>query len=213
MLPFAILVVAISKAFVRNAVAQNNDLNHTSRFNYKEITMKTIHLTKAGQGKHFLFGTDVTTVRASSSDTSGKMLMLEVTVPAGGGPPVLHRHEYTEIFYFFEGEFEVKTADEAFVVSTLQLNPGDTLSVPSKAWHTFKNVGSIPGRFLVIHSPPVMEGVLGQLGLPIEDPQNLPTLAGPPSPEAMEQLLQTLSKYMEFLPPEKVSSKEPVAAK
>jgi mannose-6-phosphate isomerase-like protein (cupin superfamily) len=168
--------------------------------------MKTIHLTKAGQGKHFLFGTDVTTIRASSGDTSGKMLMLEVTVPAGGGPPVLHRHEYTEIFYFLEGEFTVSTADEQSVLSTLRLNPGDTLSVPSLAWHTFKNVGSIPGKFLVIHSPPVMEQVLEQLGLPIKDPQNLPTPAGPPSPEAMEQLLQTLSKYMEFLPPEKVSS-------
>lgn len=173
--------------------------------------MKTLHLTKAGQGKHFLFGTDVTTVRASGSDTSGKMLMLEVTVPAGGGPPVLHRHEYTEIFYFLEGEFEVSMADEALAVSTLRLKPGDTLSVPSKAWHNFKNVGNIPGKFLVIHSPPVMEEVLGQLGLPIEDPKNPPTPAGPPSPEAMEQLLQTLSKYMEFLPPEKVSSRELVS--
>lgn len=173
--------------------------------------MKTIHLTKAGQGKHFLFGTDVMTIRASSDTTSGKMLMLEVTVPAGGGPPVLHRHEYTEIFYFLAGEFEVSTADEQLTVSTLQLKPGDTLSVPSMAWHTFKNVGSIPGKFLVIHSLPVMEEVLGQLGLPIEDLQNPPTPPGPPSPEAMEQLLQTLSKYMEFLPPEKVSSKELVS--
>jgi mannose-6-phosphate isomerase-like protein (cupin superfamily) len=173
--------------------------------------MKTIHLTKAGQGKHFLFGTDVTTVRASSNDTSGKMLMLEVTVPAGGGPPVLHRHEYTEIFYFLEGEFEVRTADDEFVVSTLRLNPGDALSVPSRAWHTFKNVGNIPGKFLVIHSPPVMEEVLEQLGLPIEDIQSPPKPAGPPSPGAMDQLLQTLSKYMEFLPPEKVSSEKLVS--
>ncbi len=173
--------------------------------------MKTLHLTKAGQGKHFLFGTDVTTVRASGNDTSGKMLLLEVTVPAGGGPPVLHRHEYTEIFYFLEGEFEVSTADEALAVSTLRLKPGDTLSVPSKAWHNFKNVSNIPGKFLVIHSPPVMQEVLEQLGQPLEDPKNPPTPAGPPSSEAMEQLLQTLSKYMEFLPPEKVSREELVS--
>jgi mannose-6-phosphate isomerase-like protein (cupin superfamily) len=173
--------------------------------------MDTIHVTKAAQGKYFLVAGDVTIVRAASENTAGQMLMLEVTAPAGGGPPVLHRHEYTEIFYFLEGEFEVKTADDEFVVSTLWLNPGDALSVPSRAWHTFKNVGDIPGKFLVVHSPPVMEEVLEQLGLPTEDIQNPPKPAGPPSPEAMGQLLQKLSKYMEFLPPEKLSSEKLVS--
>jgi mannose-6-phosphate isomerase-like protein (cupin superfamily) len=196
---------------MKQVIEQSTRLEPHFNTQLQGAMMKTIHLTKAGQGKHFLFGTDVTTIRASSDTTSGKMLMLEVTVPAGGGPPVLHRHEYTEIFYFLEGEFEVSTADEALAVSTLQLKSGDTLSVPSMAWHNFKNVGSIPGKFLVIHSPPVMEEVLGQLGLPIEDPKNPPTPPGPPSPKAMEQLLQTLSKFMEFLPPEKLSRKEVVS--
>jgi mannose-6-phosphate isomerase-like protein (cupin superfamily) len=167
--------------------------------------MNNIHLTKASQGKYFLVAGDVTIVRASSKETAGQMLMLEVSVEAGGGPPVLHRHQYSEIFYFLEGEFEISTADDNYKLSTHRVKSGDAVSVPSLAWHNFKNVGTTKGKFLVIHSPPVMEAFLQEAGVPIDDPLNPPKIA--PSPETMQQLMQMLSKYMEVLPPEKVSSK------
>jgi hypothetical protein len=47
--------------------------------------MNTLHFTKAGAGVHLLLGTDVVTVKATSQETSGRMLVLEVTVPPGGG--------------------------------------------------------------------------------------------------------------------------------
>jgi mannose-6-phosphate isomerase-like protein (cupin superfamily) len=175
--------------------------------------METIQVTKAGQGKYFLVAGDVCIVRVSGQDTSGQMLMLEVTVPGGGGPPVLHRHQYSEIFYFLEGEFEISTVDDDYKLSTHRVNPGDALSVPSMAWHNFKNVGNTDGKFLVTHSPPVMEAFIQEVGEPTEDPLNPPKPAGPPSPEAVQRLMQIMSKYMEVLPPDKVSSQEPVTAK
>ena len=175
------------------------------------MNMNNIHITKAGQGKYFLVAGDVTIVRASGADTAGQMLMLEVSVEAGGGPPVLHRHGYSEIFYFLEGEFEISTADDTYKLSTHRVKAGDAVSVPSMAWHNFKNVGTTPGKFIVIHTPPVMEGFLQEAGVPIDDPLNPPKPAGPPSSEAMQRLMQTLSKYMEVLPPEKVSSKKEVS--
>jgi hypothetical protein len=90
-----------------------------------------------------------------------------------------------------------------YKLSTHHVKAGDTVSVPSLVWHNFKNIGTAPGKFLVIHSPPVMEALLQEAGVPIEDPLKLPKSA--PSPEAMQQLMQSLSKYMEFLPPETVS--------
>ena len=49
-------------------------------------TMDTINVTGAGDGEHWLVGGDVTTIKASSRDTSGDLLVLDVTVPPGGGP-------------------------------------------------------------------------------------------------------------------------------
>jgi mannose-6-phosphate isomerase-like protein (cupin superfamily) len=167
--------------------------------------MNNIHVTTAGQGQYFLVAGDVTIVRASGQDTAGQMLMLEVSVEAGGGPPVLHRHHYSEIFYFLEGEFEISTADDDYKVKTCRVKAGDAVSVPSMAWHNFKNVGTSKGKFLVVHSPPVMEAFLREAGVPVADPLNPPKPAGPPSPEAMQQLMQIISKYMEVLPREKVS--------
>ena len=95
--------------------------------------METIHVTKAGQGEHWLVGTDVTTIKASGRDTSGNLLVLEVNVPPGGGPPVLHRHGYAETFLFQEGEFEVSTLDADDALSTVRVTAGDTVSIPSMA--------------------------------------------------------------------------------
>lgn len=166
--------------------------------------MNTIAITKAGQGEHYLFGADVTTVRASSAVTSGRLLMLEVVVPPGGGPPTLHRHKYVEIFQFLEGTFAISTTDERRKVQSYTVGAGDIVAIPSLVWHNFKNVGSTPGRFTVVHTPPVMEELLHKVGQPISDPHNPPHPAGPPAPAQMQQLLAEIGKYMEMLPPDAI---------
>jgi mannose-6-phosphate isomerase-like protein (cupin superfamily) len=165
--------------------------------------MQTLHLTKAGSGKYFLLGSDLVTVKAGSRETSATMLVLEVTVPAGGGPPMLHRHVYAETFYFLEGTFMISTTDSHFRLHTQTVQPGDVLSIPSMAWHNFKNTGGTAGRFLVVHSSPVMEGLLQEIGQPLDEPL-LPSDTGtPPTPQQLQNMLQILGKYMEFLPPDK----------
>ena len=166
--------------------------------------METIHVTKAGQGEHWLVGTDVTTIKASGRDTSGNLLVLEVNVPPGGGPPVLHRHGYAETFLFQEGEFEVSTLDADDALSTVRVTAGDTVSIPSMAWHNFKNVGAAPGKFIAIHSPAVMEAFMREIGQPIDDPKNPPEPAGPPSDEERHRMMEIIQKYMEILPPDKI---------
>lgn len=166
--------------------------------------MDTINVTRANQGEHWLVGRDLTTIKASGRDTSGNLLVLDVTVPPGGGPPVLHRHVYAETFRFLQGEFEVSTVDADNALSTVRVTAGDTVSIPSMAWHNFKNVGSIPGKFIAIHSPAVMEAFVREIGLPIDDPQNLPEPAGPPSDEEWRRMIAIIQKYMEVLPPDKI---------
>jgi hypothetical protein len=48
--------------------------------------MDTIHVTGAHQGEHWLVGTDVVTIKASGQDTSGNLLVLEVTVRPATAP-------------------------------------------------------------------------------------------------------------------------------
>lgn len=159
----------------------------------------TLHVTPAGEGEHALLGADIVTIKAPGKATGGKLLVLEVTVPPGGGPPMLHRHEYTEMFYVLSGEFIVNTLmNGSGKMHTL--HEGDTIAIPSMAWHTFKNAGKTPGKLLVVHNSAVMEGLLDELGVPLADPTNPPP-AAPPSAREVKKFMATVTKYMELLPP------------
>ncbi len=94
--------------------------------------------------------------------------------------------------------------DEDYTLSTVRVTAGDTVSVPSMVWHNFKNVGAAPGRFIAVHSPAGMEDFMREIGRQIDDPQNPPQPAGPPSEEEQQRMMEIISKYMEVLPPEKV---------
>ena len=167
--------------------------------------MNNIHVTRVEDGEHWLVVTDVITVKASARHTSGNLLVIEVNVPPGGGPPVLHRHEYSETFLFQEGEFEVSTLDTDGAPSTVRVKAGDTVSVPSMAWHNFKNVGATPGRFIAVHSPAVMEDFMREIGQPVDDPRNPLKPTGPPSDEERHRMMEIIGKYMEVLPPENIT--------
>jgi mannose-6-phosphate isomerase-like protein (cupin superfamily) len=161
----------------------------------------TIHVTKAGQGEHWQILSDVTTIKAAGEATSDALLLLENLVPAGGGPPALHRHGYAEAFYVLEGEFEVTTFDAAGALSPVRITAGDTVAIPSWVWHNFKNVGATKGKFLAVHSPSGMEHFAREIGTPIADPLNPPDVAGPLSAERMRQMMEIITKYMDVLPP------------
>ena len=166
--------------------------------------MDTVRFTRRGEGEHRLVVTDVTTIKASGADTSGRLLVLQVTVPPGGGPPVLHRHDYSEVFLFQEGDFEVSTVDENYVLDTIKVGAGDTVSIPSMVWHNFKNVGEVPGRFSAVHSPAMMEDCMREIGRRIDDPDNPPAPDGPPSEQEVQRMMEIIGRYMEMLPPEKI---------
>jgi mannose-6-phosphate isomerase-like protein (cupin superfamily) len=167
--------------------------------------METIHVTRAGHGEHFLVGPDMTTIKIASGAASDRMLVLEVVVPPGGGPPALHRHDYAEVFYFLAGEFEVSTADASYTLKTVTVKAGDMVSVPSMAWHNFKNVGAAPGRFIVVHSPGIMEQLIREIGQLVADPRNPPKPDGPPSDEQRQHMMSMIGRYMEMQPPEKLA--------
>jgi mannose-6-phosphate isomerase-like protein (cupin superfamily) len=163
--------------------------------------MNQLHINKSNEGEHFMVGSDIVTIKAWSQHTSGHMLMVEVRIRPGGGPPALHRHESSEVFYILEGEFEFSTIDEAGEVTLATLSAGDTLAIPSMAWHNFKNIGSSQGRVLVVHSPTNGEDFLRAAGVPITDPLH-PPQAQKPTAEQLERMNAAMLQYMEILRPQ-----------
>ena len=65
--------------------------------------------------------------------------------------------------------------------------------LPRREFHTYKNIGSSPGKLLLIISPPQFEMFLQDIGLPIEDKSSFrPPLI---TPAVIENVVKTAARY------------------
>jgi quercetin dioxygenase-like cupin family protein len=74
------------------------------------------------------------TVLVSGAQTAGRYCLVDMLVPADGGPPP-HRHDFEEMFTLLEGELEF-----TFRGKSQTVRAGSTVNVPANAPHAFKNV-------------------------------------------------------------------------
>ena len=111
------------------------------------VAGRTVTL-KPGEGRTFQAPGHPTTFKATTEDTAGAYLLLEVAL-TGGGPPQHIHHREEEAFYILEGEVNVKIGEE-----TLKCTVGSYVLIPRGTVHTFWNAGATPAKFLAIVSPP-----------------------------------------------------------
>lgn len=76
---------------------------------------------------------DTYTILVSGKDTAGRHALIDMLIPAGGGPPP-HRHDFEEMFHVLDGEIEVRFRGE-----TATVRSGETANVPANAPHSFRN--------------------------------------------------------------------------
>lgn len=164
--------------------------------------MDQLNLGQINSGEHLLVITDVVTIRASGDETGGQLAVVEVTTPPGGGPPMLHRHRQAECFYILAGTIEVTLADAERRARRLRLGPGEVCAIPPMEWHTYRNVGAEPARFIAALSPAGLEQFFREIGVPLADPRQVPAPAGPPSDEQRQRMLAIIEKHMDVLPPD-----------
>lgn len=88
-------------------------------------------------------------VLTAPEENNHSYAVIEDNVPPLGGPPP-HRHPDEELFYVLEGDFEFILND---LNNPFKAKPGSVIHVPSNALHTFKNVGSTPGKLLTLLFP------------------------------------------------------------
>jgi quercetin dioxygenase-like cupin family protein len=131
---------------------------------------------------------DTYTILVSGSDTGGRYTLIDMHVPAGGGPPP-HRHDFEELFSVLEGEIEATFRGEK-----LRLGPGETINIPANAPHSFTNPGDEPARLLCMCTPAGQEQFFLEVGQLVE------TRTTPPAPLDPGAQAEFIAKVQELAP-------------
>lgn len=118
-------------------------------------------VVEAGQGESFWLLGDFYAIKTSSAQTGGAYSITEIESFPGNGPPVHIHHKEDECLYIAEGAFSMILGDRVFDVAD-----GDYVRIPKGTPHTYKNVGAVPGKMLVVLSPGGFERLWAELGQP-----------------------------------------------
>jgi quercetin dioxygenase-like cupin family protein len=105
---------------------------------------------------------DTYTVLVTGAQTGGRYALIDMLIPAGGGPPP-HRHDFEEMFHVLEGEVEVTVRGE-----TSRAGVGQTVNIPSLAPHAFRNPTDGKIRLLCMVSPAGLEEYFAGFGDPVQ---------------------------------------------
>jgi mannose-6-phosphate isomerase-like protein (cupin superfamily) len=98
-------------------------------------------------------GTDELTVLASSDDNGGALCAIEIRMPPGGGPPVMHRHAPSEVYYVLEGEFTFYVGDPDARVDRVTAAVGQVVPLAGGTPHTIRNESYAEAVAFVVHAP------------------------------------------------------------
>jgi quercetin dioxygenase-like cupin family protein len=141
-----------------------------------------------------LFG-NLLTFRARGADTQGSFSLLDCYSAPGQGAPA-HRHEEAEAFFVLDGAFEISVQGRSRVY-----HQSEFAYVLSNLAHSFRNVGTAPGRLLIITVPAGLhEGFFADAGDIVEPG----TIQFPPMrPPDVDRLQAAAARArMELLPPD-----------
>ena len=98
-------------------------------------------------------GADELTFRVTSEQSDGALLAIEVRLPAGGGPPALHRHAPAEVYRVEHGELAIYVEDDAGEVDRIATSPGSVVHIPVGRAHTVRNESDADAHAYVVFSP------------------------------------------------------------
>jgi mannose-6-phosphate isomerase-like protein (cupin superfamily) len=98
-------------------------------------------------------GTDELMVLATTGQTNGALFAVEVRMPPGGGPPVMHRHDPGEIYYVREGEFTFYLGHPTETVRRVTAGAGEVVPLAGGTPHTVRNETDADAVAFVVHAP------------------------------------------------------------
>jgi quercetin dioxygenase-like cupin family protein len=102
----------------------------------------------AGSGEQFKVLGSTHSNKLTPTITGGAFSAVEITVPPRHGPP-LHSHDVdSEYFYVLEGELTFSHPG-----GSVKARAGDSVFLPARGRHGFRNDGDVNAKALIIFSP------------------------------------------------------------
>src|SRR5215211_6973630 len=99
-------------------------------------------------------GHDDITIHVDGKQSGGTMVAAEVTIPAGGGPPAMHRHPSGELYRVQRGELALYVGGER-----IRAAEGSVVHIPGGVAHTVRNETHDDAHAFVVFTPGTeMEG-------------------------------------------------------
>jgi mannose-6-phosphate isomerase-like protein (cupin superfamily) len=98
-------------------------------------------------------GTDEIRVLATTAQTNGALFAVEIRMPPGGGPPVMHRHDPGEVYSVLEGEFTFYVGDPGGQVERITAGAGRVMPLAGGTPHTIRNETDADAVAFVVHAP------------------------------------------------------------
>lgn len=109
-------------------------------------------------------------IRVHGRDTNGALSVVESHDLPGGGPPPHIHHREDETFQILEGDYEWTVDGKTFVAKK-----GATIFAPRGVSHTYRYLGSTPGRLMCIITPSGFEGFFEEISaLTPQQQQDIP---------------------------------------
>jgi len=125
-------------------------------------------------------------IRIHGRDTGGVLSVVESHDAPGDGPPPHIHHREDETFQVLEGEYEFMVGGK-----NIPAKPGTTLFAPRGVPHTYRYLGTTPGRLMCIITPAGFEGFFEEIGA-----------MSPQQQQDIPRVVEIGKKYgLEFLPP------------
>jgi mannose-6-phosphate isomerase-like protein (cupin superfamily) len=104
-------------------------------------------------GTEITVGREQIAFKVTSDQTEGEVLVFDVRMPPGGGPPMLHRHDAFELYRVRSGEFAFYLEGSDGAVTRTVAGPGAVVPIGGGLEHTIRNESDEEAEAVVIFSP------------------------------------------------------------
>jgi quercetin dioxygenase-like cupin family protein len=131
----------------------------------------------SGEGMAYWMLGGLYEVKASSRETGGAMTVMQMTLPAGMGPPP-HMHPGTETVFVLDGRLRYHIAGETF-----EGEAGAFFHIPEGVLENFEPVTDT--RVLVVYTPGGIENFFAEAGETAERRELPPPPTAPPDIERL----------------------------
>jgi quercetin dioxygenase-like cupin family protein len=129
-----------------------------------ENLINVLTATDPGDGVNLSIAGGIYRILISGKQTNGEFAVIEMSVPAGGGPGPHAHAGFQESFYVIEGEVEVKTEHETFTATK-----GAFVNIPLGGMvHCFKNKSGNLAKLLCTVVPAGLEEMFVEIGKPVK---------------------------------------------